>query len=290
MTRQMAPELRDSFILIAPMIKASEAWRDISDREQQVTQLAYASKAADAQQKRSEAQFAARLFAAAAVAAEALPQDRIMVSAQFGTIAVQQAAVPRRSRAAALGAQYPMALGDEVLRLISDMKGAASLSTLQVAVKEALMCQDADAELVVSDAIAPPPMGSLRSMVHKCSRAAGTGAGGNRGTAQTAPAAVAAAQQRTQAVQLDKEATLLLQQVASLIQGVNYRDRVQTHAQFEKGAPVPISVPAASKAATLDPPSLGHALLQATRTAPTLAAARSALNALMMPFDAVVEL
>ena len=75
----------------------------------------------------------------------------------------------------------------------------------------------------------------------------------------------------------------LLQQVSAVIQVVPIKDRVQSNVQFERGGLMPLSVPAFSKAADLDPVALGSALVEATRTASSLTAARNALNELLLP-------
>ena len=288
MTRQMAPEVRSSFSLVAPLIDAKEAWRDIAERERQITQAAYASQAADAQQKRSEAQFAARLFAAAAASAVAPAEARVVVAAQFRWVALQQASVPLRSRAAMLGSRDPSLLGDEVLRVVGEMRNATSLAALQLAVKANFMvAMDSDAEFEEADAPRPklqPPMPAANPMQNMMKRycSAVRPAATQEGQA-FASVANAAQFQRSEAAQASREAVNILQQVGSTIAGVSRADQVQVKVQFGEAAAVPLSVPRGSKAEALEPAALGSMLVDVTRRAPSVAACKNALNALLLP-------
>lgn len=133
---EMDPDLFNSFDLVAPLIRAREAWQDIRDREKALMQVAFQEKAAQLAQQRSEAQMAGRLFVGAAEAAKG--NERVLVEARFAG-ASQQASVPRGSRAAILGARSPEQLGEEIMSIIAELRGAAQLSTLLLEVKDRLM-------------------------------------------------------------------------------------------------------------------------------------------------------
>lgn len=287
MTRQMAPGIRAAFDLVAPLINAAEAWRDVADREHQVTQTVHASQAAEAQQKRSEAQFAARLFAAAAAQTNA--DDRVVVTAQFCWVALQQASVPRRSRAAQLGMRDPSLLGDEVLRVVGEMRSATSLSALQLAVKTNFMVPNAlesDADVQPTDMSRPRPQAlvpaanPMRGMMRRYCSAARPEAGAEK---QIAAVATAAQMQRSEAAQTSREVSVALKQVSSVIEGIDRVVLVPVKVQFGQSGELPLSVPRASRAEMLDPVSLGAALIEIMRQAPTYDAAQTALNELLLP-------
>ena len=80
---------------------------------------------------------------------------------------------------------------------------------------------------------------------------------------------------------------MVLKEINRAIEGTDFAQRVQTKVQFsERGSVIPLSVPALSQAAELGPAALGVALLHATRKAPSMAAARTALNQLLAPRQA----
>lgn len=288
MSRQMAPEVRDSFELVVPLIKANEAWQDVKDRENQMTQVAFAAKAAAAEQKKSEALFAARLFASATSTIDAPPDELAQVTAQFGRLAAQQATVPRKSRAATLARRDPCALGDEVLRIIAEQK-QSSLSALQLAVKANLLTAPSDSEFSTESLAVPrravplsanPMGGSLQQYAARISAA----------QPRCGCAAIAsAARQLSETAQQDRECTFVLQTVSSLIRAMDCKERVQISVQFAPGkAPLSLSVPARSQAAGLEPAQLGEAFLAVMRKAPSQDAARSKLHELLQPLQPAV--
>lgn len=139
LARRMAPDVRDSFVLVAPLIQAQEAWRDVADREREVAQMAYAAQLADRTHKRSNAEFAVRLLESAAAASPVPLRDRNMVTAEFPNHQSVRVSVPSDSRAAMLGERNPSMLGKAVIRIIEENKAAPSLSILQAVVQEQLM-------------------------------------------------------------------------------------------------------------------------------------------------------
>ena len=138
MVKTMKPELFLTFSLVAPLIDAGEAWQDIKAREQVLAQFEREAQAADEAQRRSEMHFAARLFTGACREAQMPSGDCLMVEVRFKG-GSQQAMVHRRSRAFALSRQDPSKLGDEILRIIADMKDAPQLTALQRAIKDHLL-------------------------------------------------------------------------------------------------------------------------------------------------------
>ena len=164
------------------------------------------------------------------------------------------------------------------------MKNATSLGALQLAVKAKLMLPDLKSAEAAAGTAAPAPgkpggkakgFGGMRSMLQRAMPAVPVSPG--------RPNLKLVARQLSDAAQSDQEIIFLLKQVTAVIDGIAYTDRIQSNVQFERGPAVPLSVPQYSKAAELNPASLGAALLEAARTAPSLAAAKTALSALLLP-------
>ena len=341
-TAAIEPELYEVFELVAPVINAKAAWTDIRDREKTLTQLAFQAKAADLAQKRSETQLAARLFLAAA--GDARGNERVLVEARF-IEGSQQASVPRGSRAAIIGARNPEQLGKEVLNILSDLRAAPHLATLQLAIKSKLMGPAEIDEYEESAngpvyqmlksigvgiaprrdgsqprhllafpappgggpssplrspvAILPPTtavlarMSNLSSMtpselIGSSARQLGASMPVRSMASRTLNMRAAAAPTRSSEGHSSTEFIFLLKQVdATVIQlGVPPEQRKQVQVQFSEGASsMAMSVPYGCRAADLDPGSLGMLLLQATRKAPSLNAAKAALLALLRPME-----
>lgn len=141
---QMAPDVRNSFALVAPLIKATEAWRDVSDREREMDNMALVAQQADLAQKRSEVQFAVRVLESAAASTQVPLRERAMITAAFSFSTTVRVAVPHNSLAAQLGQRDPSSLGQAVLRIIEEHTNAPSLATLQAVVQERLMRASTD--------------------------------------------------------------------------------------------------------------------------------------------------
>jgi hypothetical protein len=270
----MSAEIRAAFTLVMPLVAAEEAWRDVNTREREITRAAYATKAADLGQKRGEAQLAARLFEAAAAQARAQSAAQVMVTARFPFGGQQQTAVPVKSRAAILGARDPTALGQAVLNVIGDLKGASSLASLQDAIKTQLL----------DFAENFTPLGTPEYQ----KQAPGSMASASPWTGSPARQLLAMVQQRSESIERNLqgniEASFLLKQVSTIVAEFPAKECIPTEALFDTSEePALLTVPAGCAAASLAPAALGTALLHATRRAPSRAAAKAALIAMLLP-------
>ena len=298
MAVQMAPELFASFTLVAPLIVGAEAWKDVADREKMMTQMVHAAKAADQAQKRSEMHLAARLFVGAANDARSLSEDGVTVEASFD-MGTQQAQVPRNSRAAVLGARDPQQLGQAILSIINELKGAPQLSTLQLAIKAQLMVPASGDEVepatplykILKDmGVGFSPRNPQQSVPlrHPLSYRQPMRPAPLAPLRASALTTMVAMQQRqpmpSHQATSDMETTFLMRQIGSTVASMKVSHLLQRHVRFSENAPlIPISLPAECRAAGLEPDELGEVLLNATRKAPSLNSARVALNALLSP-------
>lgn len=294
---EVAPELRGAFRLAAPQISAHEAWRDIMDRERALTRARLESRMAATGSSRAESQLALQIFvrAASAIQIGIAREARVDVQVHLpGVGGGQSVTVPKASAAAAM---QPIELGTAVVRVLRELKCAASMEMLEGAMRDQLLQSPALPEagrlekpmahaLNVRRASRPnPPPSSFRTPLRAFSDRQQAPQALSRGTI-FAPARgvdAAIAQEHAHKNQSDLEAAFLLKQLAAAtLRVAPGATRVTSQAQLSNSS-FALSVPKGCAAESMNAVALGEALVAATRKASSLRAVEATLEDLLRP-------